>query len=379
MRKVLVLALVLPIKCGASDYPVCKRPCVIEDVDFSNPAQAIQHSRYEMVLGDLGNPVPERLPLPKVGYAPAILQKYTSVVIDSKGKETYRARADDISEVNECISSKQRICTLPAHGRTFESGDVMTLEFDLQYQSAYGLARFVAVSFLPKLHTRVVLRNFNGSYLASGAVVKKDGASIVFEASGDAATAGSLIASEVPSWQYVAEKWPATANYHAVDDVAKEIFREVGRKDEAIRIAREWVSKNITYQKRWLTIADLWSPPDLSGVLASRKADCKGMVTLLEALLANQGIRSEVVLTRLDSENKKLYLFDPGIPMPGYFDHVLIYVPDLKQYFDATVRADQLDVEITEYMSFGLNTKTGELSCFQASDCKGVARYRLPQ
>lgn len=111
------------------------------------------------------------------------------------------------------------------------------------------------------------------------------------------------------SAQIVAERTTVEAKAHAIYD---------------------WVSQNITYGGNCVGIGAV-VPRDLDVVLDAKMGDCKDHATLMQALLAAQGIASEQVLVNAGSVYKL-----PRIVVASTVNHVINYVPDIKLFLDTT-------------------------------------------
>ena len=347
-----------------------KHGCTLSEIDFSARAEKAHRSRYVIKLGVDGVPIPERFPILAL-YPPAFSQKYISIFVNSS--ETYSVSDVELSDVNKCIAQR-RLCYVPMRGQKFKEGDYIVLEYYQENLTDRGEGGGQEIQFMDGLDSRVVLMNFQGKYAAQGARVRHLGNAITFESTGN----GRILFSELPNWGVYAKRWVNKVDKDAVEGVAKDIFARGIDPEGAVRAARQWIAENIKYEYKPQTVLEMQQPASVSDVLSSRQGDCKGMTVLLQPLLASIGIDSHPVFTRLGGEGD-LSKFDVDIPIPSYFDHVILYVPVLDRYYDPTLRVDQIDEEITDYMYFALHADSGELACFGAHDCKGIARYHFPQ
>lgn len=101
---------------------------------------------------------------------------------------------------------------------------------------------------------------------------------------------------------------------------------------ERARLLYEWVSTHITYAGNCIGVGAV-VPRDTDGVLDNKMGDCKDHATLLQALLAAEGIRSEQVLINAGE------LYDlPATPVVSTVNHVLNYLPEQGLYLDATAK-----------------------------------------
>ena len=111
---------------------------------------------------------------------------------------------------------------------------------------------------------------------------------------------------------------------------AGDISRGTTDKREIAQKLYEWVSLHIRYVAVELGRGTL-IPHDAQTVLANGYGDCKDHVTLLGALLAASGIRSEAVLLNGDVD----YTLTE---VPTFFNlnHVITYLPEFDIYLDST-------------------------------------------
>jgi transglutaminase-like putative cysteine protease len=80
-----------------------------------------------------------------------------------------------------------------------------------------------------------------------------------------------------------------------------------------------WVSQNIRYVSLSFGLGR-YQPHFAAQVLANRYGDCKDKTTLLEAMLAAEGIPAQPVLANLREE------VDPDVPTPFQFDHAITFL-----------------------------------------------------
>ena len=100
-----------------------------------------------------------------------------------------------------------------------------------------------------------------------------------------------------------------------------------------VKAVYDWVRRNIKYTAIYLANGG-WEPHDTSHILRTRYGDCKDQVTLMYALLKEQGILAEPVLISTLNE----FTFDP-IPVSTSYNHTILYLPNLKKYLDPTARS----------------------------------------
>ncbi|MGC2280210.1 MAG: TonB family protein [Candidatus Acidiferrales bacterium] len=81
----------------------------------------------------------------------------------------------------------------------------------------------------------------------------------------------------------------------------------------------QWVTRNIRYVSLSFGVGR-YQPHFASEVLTNRYGDCKDKATLLDALLAAEGIRSSTALISTQFD------LDPDVPAPSQFDHAISFV-----------------------------------------------------
>lgn len=92
----------------------------------------------------------------------------------------------------------------------------------------------------------------------------------------------------------------------------------------------EWVAQHIKYSGVYFGSGRyVANDPDL--ILARRYGDCKDHAALMIALLSAAGIEAEAVLINSGDEYEL-----PKVPMLQAFNHMIVYVPALGLYLDAT-------------------------------------------
>lgn len=146
----------------------------------------------------------------------------------------------------------------------------------------------------------------------------------------------ALTVTTFPSWEAIGTAYWARAKDKAkVTPAIQKLADEVAGDAQGLEAAKklyEWEAKNIRYVALELGIGG-YVPQSAEQVLNQRYGDCKGYVTLLQALLAAKGIRSEPVLIRLGED----YGLLPA-PTPEQFNHAILYLPDHDLYLDPTAR-----------------------------------------
>ncbi|RZI85210.1 MAG: DUF3857 domain-containing protein [Rubrivivax sp.] len=115
-----------------------------------------------------------------------------------------------------------------------------------------------------------------------------------------------------------------------VTALAQTIVKEAKARSprEMARALYDWVNLNIGDAGECLTGGSV-VPHDLDQVLARREGDCKDHATLLQALLAAQGIHSTQAL--LNTGN--YYGLNP-LPLPSGVNHVINHIPSLAVFAD---------------------------------------------
>ncbi len=150
-------------------------------------------------------------------------------------------------------------------------------------------------------------------------------------------------------WEAIgAAYWARAKDKAQVTDEIKKLADEIAGQSQGLEAAKklyDWEVKNIRYVALELGIGG-YVPQPSSQVLSQRYADCKGYVTLLQALLKAKGIRSEPVLINLGENFGRL-----PAPTPEQFNHLILYLPDYGVYLDPT----------TQYAPFGV-LPLGDLS-----------------
>ena len=127
--------------------------------------------------------------------------------------------------------------------------------------------------------------------------------------------------SSFPDWQHIARWYATLQGERAIaDDIIKkkaaELTRGANSAEEKARVLYSFVALNIRYVSLSFGIGR-YQPHLPSEVLQNGYGDCKDKHTLLQALLAAEGIQSYPVL--IHSERK----LDTDVPSPAQFDHVI--------------------------------------------------------
>lgn len=154
-------------------------------------------------------------------------------------------------------------------------------------------------------------------------------------------------------WKEASKKSTVTPEIKALAD---EITKDLTTPEKQANAIYLWVNKNIRYLS---IIADRsgWIPHSASEILASRYGDCKDYTTILLALLKAKDIESYPVIIRSDFGE-----WFPKVAAPSYFNHAILYIPDLDLFADATAPNSRLGL-ITQLIvgkrAFLAGSKTG--------------------
>ena len=115
-----------------------------------------------------------------------------------------------------------------------------------------------------------------------------------------------------------------------IQKLADEITNGIADPKAQANAIYEWVNKNIRYLSVVLERGG-WVPHSADSIIKNGYGDCKDYTTLLQALLGAKGIESRHILIRSDQVN-----WFPKVATPETFDHVILYIPTLDLYADAT-------------------------------------------
>lgn len=147
----------------------------------------------------------------------------------------------------------------------------------------------------------------------------------------------SVLVTTFPSYEAIAKAYgdravPKAKPTPRVEALVREALGAEARPREKARLLYEWVSRNITYGGNCIGLGAV-VPRDLDVVLDNRMGDCKDHATLLQAMLAAAGIRSEQVLINSGSK------YDLAeTPVPSLVNHVMNFLPEFNLYVDATAK-----------------------------------------
>ncbi|MEO8670296.1 MAG: DUF3857 domain-containing protein [Tahibacter sp.] len=115
-----------------------------------------------------------------------------------------------------------------------------------------------------------------------------------------------------------------------VRKLADEIVGVQKEPREVARLLYEWVAVNLSFAGNCVGLGAV-VPHDTDVVLDNRMGDCKDHATLLQALLAAKGISSTQALVNAGSVYRLA-----KIPVAASVNHVIVYIPSLDLYADAT-------------------------------------------
>ncbi|WP_207226743.1 DUF3857 domain-containing transglutaminase family protein [Phyllobacterium myrsinacearum] len=152
-----------------------------------------------------------------------------------------------------------------------------------------------------------------------------------------------IIVTSFADWNAIAQAYRARADDKLavtpeIQALADELTKDVPGRREQVQRIYNWVRGNIRYVALYLAQGG-YVPHSAGDILRNRYGDCKDHVVLLEALLRARGIESHGALIASGD------LFSlPSEALPGYFDHIISYVPEFDLYLDSTA----------EYLPFGL-------------------------
>lgn len=144
-----------------------------------------------------------------------------------------------------------------------------------------------------------------------------------------------LYVSTFENYRQIAEAYgkratPKAAVSGRIKALAAELASGKTTPEAQARSLYDWVAKNISYGGNCIGVGTV-VPRDLDVVLDNKLGDCKDHATLLQALLAARGIRSEQALVNAGSR------YDlPKTPVVSAVNHVINYVPELKLFLDST-------------------------------------------
>jgi hypothetical protein len=135
-----------------------------------------------------------------------------------------------------------------------------------------------------------------------------------------------------------------------IQKLADEITKGITEPKAQAAAIYEWANKNIRYLSIIVERGG-WVPHSVNSILENGYGDCKDYTTLLSSLLEAKGIESVPLAISLE----KMSWF-PKVATPETFDHIILYIPSLNVYADATAPNTRLGL-----ISALLRGKTGIL------------------
>lgn len=339
--------------------------CTVETIDFHFSDDYSQDATILVKLPTVESQLPIKVPVPSL-FPPAFLQRYSTIKVYNSG-QLLRIR-QDIPRINKCIQSQVQ-CFVDFGYRGLKPGDEVQFSYEYENVSAEGLAKSAIFRFQEGLDSTVILKGFNGKFRYAGASKTTLNGNVVFTSKGR----GWLLISELGSWSEFAREWKNTPLPAETNEIAQQILSSSKDQESSVRAARKWIAENVRYEYKPQTVAEMRHPESARATLASRKGDCKALTVLLQSILASLGIDSLPAYTRID-DGKARDLMSLDVPLPGYFNHVILYVPSLGKYFDATLEIDQLDVDIRQYVEYALQVPSGRMDCFSKPSCEWIGR-----
>lgn len=144
-----------------------------------------------------------------------------------------------------------------------------------------------------------------------------------------------VIVSSYAGWETIGQAFfsgaaPASVPVPEIWALAEDITRGIAGRREQTQAIFEYVSKHIRYVAVILGLGG-YVPHDAVSILSNKYGDCKDQVTLMRALLAARGIDADYALINLAATYNTF-----GTPAPEWFNHVILYIPELDLYADPT-------------------------------------------
>ena len=146
-----------------------------------------------------------------------------------------------------------------------------------------------------------------------------------------------VIVSTFKDYEDLGRSWVAMAGSRIrvtpeIQALADEITAGVTERRAQAEAIDRWVKRNIRYVALYLDAAAGWIPHEPNEIVKLRYGDCKDHATLMGALLAAKSIASEAVVINAGN----VYTL-PQVAVRGYFNHMIIYLPEFDLYDDPTV------------------------------------------
>ncbi|PYT01037.1 MAG: hypothetical protein DMF63_05075 [Acidobacteria bacterium] len=145
---------------------------------------------------------------------------------------------------------------------------------------------------------------------------------IALTTSRDADALGSVF------WEAIKKKAVVTPE---IQTLADEITKDSPTPAQRASAIYDWVNKNIRYLSVILDRSG-WIPHSSTEIIKNGYGDCKDYTTIIHTLLKAKGIDSIPVLIRADAGN-----WFPTVPTAHYFNHVILYIPSIDTFADATL------------------------------------------
>lgn len=154
-------------------------------------------------------------------------------------------------------------------------------------------------------------------------------------------------------WESAKSKTVVTPELQTLAD---EITKGASTESAQASAIYDWVNKNIRYLS---VIMDRggWVPHSASEIIKNGYGDCKDYTIIIHTLLKAKGIESTPVLIRSDLGD-----WFPSVPTADFFNHLILYIPSLNVFADATTPDTRLGlVPQTLVGKFGIlaGEKTG--------------------
>lgn len=156
------------------------------------------------------------------------------------------------------------------------------------------------------------------------------------------------------------------------EELARALTQGIADPREQAKALYDWVRTNIRYVAIFLGRGG-WQPHTVDSILAAGYGDCKDKATLLGALLEAVGIASTPVLVNAGNS-----YWMPKLPTLQSFNHVMIYVPALGLYLDATERWAPFGILPSEVADKEvLHLADGKWAATPASKTSAMFRHRM--
>ncbi len=149
-------------------------------------------------------------------------------------------------------------------------------------------------------------------------------------------------------WSAVKKKAVVTPE---IQQLADEITKDASTPSQQASAIYDWANKNIRYLFIVLDRGG-WIPHSSTEIIKNGYGDCKDYATIIHTLLKAKGIDSIPVLIRSD-----MGTWFPSVSTADYFNHVILYIPSLDTFADATTPNTRLGL-----ISQTLVGKSGVLS-----------------